>query len=81
MVPWPVIQEIDYTMKKDNGRLSSAARSANKFIYDCLRKKHPRFFGQSLDDFKVNFQNAVNIDDFILQYCMKFASMETNVVS
>lgn len=80
VVPWPVIQEIDYAMKKNNQRLALQARYANNFINDCLKKKDTRFFGQSLADFKENFKNAVNIDDFILQYCMKFASLDNNVV-
>ncbi|XP_065207430.1 transcriptional protein SWT1-like [Planococcus citri] len=80
VAPWLVIQEIDYAMKKNNERLNNQARSANNFINECLKKKHPRFFGQSLIDFKENFKNAVSIDDFILQYCMKFVSCGKKVI-
>lgn len=80
VVPWPVIQEIDYAMKKPNHALALKARYANSFINTCVKTKNPRFFAQTLNDFKENFKNAVNIDDFILQYCMKFASFDHNVV-
>lgn len=57
------------------------ARAANIFLYDYLKKKHPRLFGQSLEDFKTTYKSAVSVDDCILQYCLKFTSLEKNVVS
>lgn len=81
VIPWPVIQEIDCAMKKNNSRLSADARHANNFIFDCLKKQHPRFFGQSFVDFKDNFKNTVSIDDCILQYCLQLRASRNNVVS
>lgn len=81
VILWPVIQEIDYAMKKNNFRLSAGARSANNFIFDCLKKQHPRFFGQSFVDFKDNFKNTVSVDDYILQYCLQIRASRNNVVS
>lgn len=68
-------------MKKDNSKLAQQAKAVNKFIYDCLKFHHPKFFGQSLEDFKINFKNAVCVDDYILQYCLKLVSLKNNVVS
>lgn len=79
VVPWVVIQEIDHNMKKTDHQLASAARSANHFISDNLEK--PNFFGQSLDEFKIYFKNAVSTDDFLLQYSLKLVALRNNVVS
>lgn len=81
MIPWLVLQEIDYATKKNDLKLSPRAKAANTFIFEFLKKKHPRLFGQSLEDFKNTYKNAVSVDDCILQYCLKFVSLEKNVVS
>lgn len=75
------MQEIDYAIKKNDTKLLPRAKAANAFLYEYLKKKHPRLFGQSLEDFKQTFKNAVSVDDCILQYCLKFTSLEKNVVS
>lgn len=81
VVPWMVIQELDY-MKESNNRnsLSKGARRAVNFINDQLTRKHPQFKGQTVLEASNQDLSSKNADDGILFCCLQLVDQGKCVV-
>lgn len=76
LVPWVVLQELD-SLKKGRGVSGSVAHSAIPaiaYIYNCLKGKESRLWGQSMQQAaeSMNGLNAENNDDRVLQCCLQY---------
>lgn len=67
-IPWRVLQELDHL--KDSPQLKVSSRRAISYINENFTSKHPRFRGQSFQDFSAMSKSESELpDDDILQTC------------
>ncbi|XP_038650557.1 transcriptional protein SWT1 isoform X1 [Scyliorhinus canicula] len=78
VIPWVVLQELD-SLK--NGKLSRGvnrkAIPAVQFIYSCFKIRHPRVWGQSMQQAAQKFCSLrdENNDDRVLQCCLQYQQL------
>ncbi|XP_028260224.1 transcriptional protein SWT1 isoform X2 [Parambassis ranga] len=76
LIPWVVLQELD-SLKRGRGLPGSVAHlaiPAISYIYNSLKSREPRFWGQSMQQAaeSCNGLNAENNDDRVLQCCLQY---------
>ncbi|XP_020558095.1 transcriptional protein SWT1 isoform X2 [Oryzias latipes] len=79
LIPWVVLQELDY-LKKGRGLSGSVAHLATpaiSYIYTSLKRRDPRLWGQSMQQAaqSCNGLNAENNDDRVLQCCLQYQNI------
>ncbi|KAF6734396.1 Transcriptional protein SWT1 [Oryzias melastigma] len=79
LIPWVVLQELD-SLKRGRGLSGSVAHlaiPAISYIYNTLKKRHPRLWGQSMQQAaqSCNGLNAENNDDRVLQCCLQYQNL------
>lgn len=78
LVPWVVLQELDSLKKgRQTGCVAHKAIPAISFIYDSLKNKESRLWGQSMQQAaeSENGLNAQNNDDRVLQCCLQYQQL------
>ncbi|RVE73541.1 hypothetical protein OJAV_G00032230 [Oryzias javanicus] len=79
LIPWVVLQELD-SLKRGRGLSGSVAHLATpaiSYIYNTLKKRDPRLWGQSMQQAaqSCNGLNAENNDDRVLQCCLQYQNI------
>lgn len=79
LIPWVVLQELD-SLKKGrdlSGSVAHLAIPAISYIYNSLKSKENRLWGQSMQQAaaSTNGLNAENNDDRVLQCCLQYQSL------
>ncbi|XP_030583742.1 transcriptional protein SWT1 isoform X2 [Archocentrus centrarchus] len=79
LIPWVVLQEMD-SLKRGRGLSGSVAHLATpaiSYIYNSLKSREPRLWGQSMQQAaeSSNGLNAENNDDRVLQCCLQYQSL------
>uniref|UniRef100_UPI0037E89F57 transcriptional protein SWT1 n=1 Tax=Semicossyphus pulcher TaxID=241346 RepID=UPI0037E89F57 len=79
LIPWVVLQELD-SLKRGKGLSGSVAHlacPAISYIYNSLKSREPRLWGQSMQQAaqSSNDLNAENNDDRVLQCCLQYQSL------
>ncbi|KAI3368191.1 hypothetical protein L3Q82_007915 [Scortum barcoo] len=79
LIPWVVLQELDY-LKRGKGLTGSVAHLATpaiSYIYNSLKSREPRLWGQSMQQAaeSSNGLNAENNDDRVLQCCLQYQTL------
>ncbi|CAJ1060972.1 transcriptional protein SWT1 isoform X1 [Xyrichtys novacula] len=79
LIPWVVLQELD-SLKQENGLSGSVAhraRPAISYIYNSLKSREPRLWGQSMQQAakSKNDLKTENNDDRVLQCCLQYQSL------
>lgn len=75
MLPWQVLQELDY-FKKNDDALGYRAREAARWLLEMFSKKHPRLKGQPMVP-----KGQRSNDDLILECAMILKDRVNFVVS
>lgn len=76
-IPWRVLQELDHL--KDSQELQVGARRAINYINENFIASHPRFRGQSFQEFSnMSKSESESPDDDILQSCLYLQKKETD---
>ncbi|XP_069574204.1 transcriptional protein SWT1 isoform X1 [Brachyistius frenatus] len=76
LIPWVVLQELDYLKKKNNwsGSVSHLAIPAISYIHNTLKRREPHLWGQSMQQATESSEglNAETNDDRVLQCCLQY---------
>uniref|UniRef100_A0A1A8K5X5 Transcriptional protein SWT1 n=1 Tax=Nothobranchius kuhntae TaxID=321403 RepID=A0A1A8K5X5_NOTKU len=75
LIPWVVLQELDH-LKKGRNKFSNVANlaiPAISFIYNALKHRDPRLWGQSMQRAAMSSDGlkSENNDDRVLQFCLQ----------
>lgn len=81
MIPWTVIQELDYLKDADRQtNVNNSAQKAIKFINGKMAKKDPQVKGQSVHDAGEQNFAVQNADDAILFCCLQIQERQHNSI-
>ncbi|XP_069794252.1 transcriptional protein SWT1 isoform X6 [Narcine bancroftii] len=78
VIPWIVLQELDSLKNgKIPGSVNYKAILAVQFVYSCIKSRHPRVWGQSMQQAAQKFcgLREENNDDRVLQCCMQYQQL------
>lgn len=68
----------DFKNDSGNKDLQSSARKAISYLNENFKSRHPRFYGQSYEDFIQHVGKDSAPDDEILQTCLRIKSLCSN---
>ncbi|XP_070399499.1 transcriptional protein SWT1-like isoform X1 [Nothobranchius furzeri] len=75
LIPWVVLQELDYLKKGRNkfNNVANLAIPAISFIYNALKHRDPHLWGQSMQRAAMSSDGlkSENNDDRVLQFCLQ----------